>query len=305
VSLTGWPLLVTSVLASMGAIAGTIWCWGRGGWWRTVIRTAGVLVCEALLLFTAGLIVNRSLGDLFPSWSALLDQDKKAPPPTVVADPATKLDTWLHSKAIEGTHNGLVFEWHPSGAAAWHLPAPPVIYVPPRYFTAKTARFPVVLVLAPAKAGPAQGAWDPHKINLIVPRADGADTPAVIVFLRTDHPDAAVLTRTLPRVLDGDLRTTSRAWGLVGVDADAAAGLDALVQDPLRFWSAAAVIEEAAVPKAVSHQRALLDWQSELIVGKGHPADTKLSDALHWVYTRLPAPLTPPLTGPVDPNAPR
>src|SRR2546421_3410024 len=288
----------------MGAIAGTIWCWGRGGRWRTVVRTAGVLVCEALLLFPAGLIVNRSL-DLFPSWSALLDQDKKAPPPTVVADPATKLDTWLHGRAVEGTHNGLVFEWHPSGAAAWHLPAPPVIYVPPRYFSATTARFPVVLVLAPAKAGPAQGAWDPHRINLIVPRSDDAPTPAVIVFLRTDRPDATVLTRTLPRILDGDLRTVSRGWGMIGVDTDAPTGLDALAQDPLRFWSGAAVVAGDAPPKVQGHPQALLDWQGTLVVGRGHPPDNRLSEALRWVYGRLPAPVTPPLTGPVDPNAPR
>src|SRR5439155_3773552 len=134
----------------------------------------------------------------------------------------------------------------------------------------------------PVKAGPAEGGWAPHKINLIVPKSDDATTPAVIVFLRTDHVAPAVLTRTLPQVLDGDLRTTTRAWGVVGVDGDAAAGLDALVQDPLRFWSAAAVVEDAAVPKAVSHQRALLDWQGTLIVGKGHPADARLSDALHW-----------------------
>ena len=53
------------------------------------------------VVFAAGLIVNRAQGDLFPSWSALLDQDKKAPPPTVVADPATKLDTWLRAKRNE------------------------------------------------------------------------------------------------------------------------------------------------------------------------------------------------------------
>jgi hypothetical protein len=305
VSLTGLPLLVFSIVASIGAFVLTILVWRRGGRWRTVTRTAGVLLCEALVLCTAGLVVNRSLGDLFPSWSALLNQDRAAPPPTVVADPATKLDVWLHARAVEGTHNGLVFEWHPSGAAAWHLPAPPVIYVPPRYFTAKTARFPVVLVLAPVKAGPAQGAWDPHKINLIVPRSDDAPTPAVIVFLRTDRPDATVLTRTLPRILDGDLRTTARGWGMIGVDADAAAGLDALMQDPLRFWSAAAVVDDTGLAKALAHPHALLDWQATTVLGRGHTTESRLPEALRWVYGRLPAPLTTPLTGPVDPNAPR
>ena len=304
-SLTGLPLLVSGILASVGAFALTIWSWGRGGRWRAVTRTAGVLVCEALVLFTAGLVVNRSLGDLFPSWSALLNQDRAAPPPTVVADPATKLDVWLHARAVEGTHNGLVFEWHPSGAAAWHLPAPPVVYVPPRYFTATTARFPVVLVLAPAKAGPAQGAWDPHKINLLVPRSDDGLTPAVIVFLRTERPDVTALTRTLPKILDGDLRTAARGWGVIGIGTDAAGGLDALVQDPVRFWSAAAVVDDSQLATVLGHPHALLDWQGTLVVSHGHPAESRLPEALRWTYGRLPAPLTPPLTGPVDPDAPR
>jgi hypothetical protein len=53
------------------------------------------------------------------------------------------------------------------------------------------------------------------------------------------------------------------------------------------------------------HPQALLDWQGTLVVGRGHPPDNRLSEALRWVYGRLPAPVTPPLTGPVDPNAPR
>src|SRR6266545_2314031 len=145
-------------MASLGAFGLTIWAWGRGGWWRPVTRTLGVLLCEALVLGTVGVAVNRSL-EIFPSWSALLDQDRPPPPPTtIVADPTTKLDVWLHDRASEGARSGLVFEWKSTEVKAWHLPAPPVIYVPPRYFTATTARFPVVLIIAPAHAGPAPGA---------------------------------------------------------------------------------------------------------------------------------------------------
>jgi hypothetical protein len=335
VSLTGLPLLVVSILAALGAFAVTIWSWRRGRWWRPVTRTVGVLACEALVLFTVGLVTNRSL-DIFPSWSALLDQDRKAPPPTVVAaDPTTKLDDWLRTRAVEGTHNGLVFEWRPADTATWHLTTEPVVYVPPRYFSERAAHFPVVLVVAPGAAGPGQGAWDPHKVNLLVPRSDTDVSPAVIVFLRTDHPDPAVLTAAIPKMLDGDLRTIGRGWAVVGIGADAEAGLDALTADPLRFWSAVAVADNTGIlPKGVGKPRSLLDWQSALSVeGEGRtdrpehgrpqaepstapsgspaagvqvvaPADARLAAALRWAYGRLPAPVAPPLSGPVDPNAP-
>ena len=192
-SLTGVPLLVLGVVASLGALAGTVWFWRGANWWRPITRTAGVLACEALILVTTGLVVNRSL-EIFPSWSALFNRHHAAPAPTVVADPTTRLDVWLRSRAVEGARNGLVFEWRPAGVGTWHLTAAPVVYVPPRYFTATAARFPVVLVVAPTKAGPAQGAWDAHKLNQVVPHADAEVNPAVLVFLRTDHPDQTVLT---------------------------------------------------------------------------------------------------------------
>jgi hypothetical protein len=334
VSLTGLPLLLLSLLASGGAFALTIWGWRRGGWWRPVTRTVGILACDALVLFTAGLLVNRSL-EIFPSWPALFNQHHAAPPPTVVADPSTRLDVWLHSRAVEGTHNGLVFEWRPTGSAAWHLSIAPVVYVPPRYFTATAARFPVVLVVASTKAGPAQGAWDPHKINLLVPRGDAEVNPAVIVFLRTDHPDEALLTHVLPKVLDADLRTAARGWAMISIGPTAAAGFGALAQDPVRFWSAVAVADGLdGLPKELARPHALLAGQATLIiVGSAAPghhvgspapvpspgssapgqsrvevvarADARLPAALHWVYQLMPAPLVAPVTGPVDPNAPR
>jgi hypothetical protein len=243
VSLTGLPLLVFSVLAAVAALILTVRYWGRGGRWRAVTRTVSVLLCEALALFAGGVIVNHALGDLFPSWSALLQQDRTAPPPPVVADPATRLDVWLRSRALEGEHNGLVFDWRPVDATAWHLPDPPTIYVPPAYFTQHSARFPVVLVIAPSKDGPAQAAWDARKVNLLVPRTGGEVTPAVLVFLRVDHPDVTLLAQTLPERLDEDLRTSPRGWGVIGVAFDAAVALDSLVRAPLRFWSAAVVAD--------------------------------------------------------------
>ena len=306
-SLTGLPLLVLSAVASLGAVAGTVWFWRGTAWWRPISRTAGVLACEALILFTAGLVVNRSL-EIFPSWSALFNRHHAAPPPTVVADPGTRPDVWLHSRAVEGARNGLVFEWHPARAAAWHLEAAPVIYVPPRYFSATALRFPVVLVVAPSHAGPAQGGWDPRKINQVVPHADAEVNPAVLVFLRTDHPDETVLTKVLPGQLDEDLRTAARGWAVVGVGADA--GFTALARDPLRFWFAVA-IDGAPRPAPPDE----LAWQATLSIIERPPGhgsvqvvarpEDRLPAAFQWVYRQLPAPLAAPLTGPVDPNAPR
>jgi hypothetical protein len=286
-----------------------------------------------LTLFAGGVVVNHALGDLFPSWSALIAPDRAAPP--VVADTATTLDVWLQSRASEGARNGLVFDWKPAGAADWHLAGSPTIYVPSAYFTATSARFPVVVVVAPSKDGPAQGAWDTRKVNVLVPRSGDGVTPAVLVFLRVDHPDPILLTQTLPQRLDQDLRTSPRGWGVIGVAVDATVALQALNLQPLRFWSAAAVADQTGrLPQAAAAPHTYLDWQGALtIVGgtssskapgrpgsaspkaPGHPgaaeeanlrapvktiprADARLPAALDWICRRLPAPLAVPLTGP-------
>ncbi len=314
--LTGLPLLVISIIVSLSAVAGTVWFWRGGEWWRPVARTVAILVCEALVLFTTGLAVNRAL-DIFPSWSTLFHQHRAAPPPTAVADPATRLDDWLRGRTLEGARNGLVFEWRPGGAATWHLSTAPFVYVPPRYFTAKAARFPVVLLVAPAQAGPAQGGWDPHKVSVLVRRADRDVDPAVLVFLRTDHPDD-MLIRKLPEQLDEDLRTSARGWAVVGVGPAAPLAFDALPRDPLRFWAAVAVSETpGGLPKGLATIRADLDGQDTLTIVGGPPSaarsgvdvvarpEDRVPHALQWAYRHMPAPLAAPITQPIDPAAPR
>jgi hypothetical protein len=286
VSLTGAPLLVLGILASLGALVATIRYWRRGGRWRILTRTVGILVCEVLALATAGLIVNHALDDLFPSWSALFGPDRAVAAPTIVADPTTGLDEWLRGHRAEGERHGLTFEWKPVGAAAWHLPAPPVISVPPAYFTATALRFPVVLVLSPAK--------------LAAPVADG---PAIVVYLRVDRPDAMLLTQELPERLDGDLRVLARGWAVVGVGTDAGAGPLALTRAPTRFWSAVEVPEgNRPLPDVERGLPAYLDWQKSWTVPARTPDPGRLAAALHWVYPRLPAPLADPLSGPPGAN---
>jgi len=301
VALTGLPLLVLAIAAALAAFGLTIRYWPRGGRWRILTRTTGVLVCEALVLFTAGLVVNRALDNLFPSWTTLLHQDS-APPPAALAAPRSRLDAWLHTRAAQGAREGLVVDWTPPAARSWSLSAIPVLAVPPDYFTATAARFPVVVVVTPDGVPPP------------------IDPPAIVVVLRTDRLDPTFLTRTLPAALGADLRVAPHGWGVVGVGADAAAGLDALDRDSARYWSAVAAADAAdRLPDAVFAPRDLAGGQAALTIAGGSggalpatgrvqvvgPVPERLPAALRWVYAHLPAPLAAPLpTGPATPPLP-
>ena len=111
------------------------------------------------------------------------------------------------------------------------------MWVPPRYFSATGTNFPVVLVVLPAAGGPGS------------PVLDGAG-PAVLVFVRTDEPDAKVLTRTLPERLDTELRTVPRGWGIIG-----AGGLAATVARAAAHQPGPLPVRPATGSKAVGGRR--------------------------------------------------
>jgi hypothetical protein len=214
VALTGLPLLVLAVVASLSLLYLTIRYWSRG----VVVRVVAILCVEALVLFTAGLVVNRAFDDLFPSWTALLHQDTVPAPAAQAATPA-RLDGWLRGR------DSRTFAWTPAGERFWPLAQPPTVVVPAAYLSLAAQRFPVVVVVSP----------DPPEVVADPP------TPAVLVWLRADRIDADFLTRTLPAALESDLRVTSGGWAAVGIGTDCAAGLDALAKDSARYRSAAAV----------------------------------------------------------------
>lgn len=213
-ALTGLPLLAFAVMACLAVLYLTVRHWSRG----VAVRVVGIVCVEALVLFTAGLVVNRAFGDLFPSWTALLHQDTVPAPPAGAAVPGG-LDGWLRGR------DGRTFAWTPAGARYWPLTEPPTVVVPAGYLAAAAQRFPVVVVVSPDPPGPVP-----------VP-----PTPAVLVWLRSARIDANFLTRTLPAALEPDLRVSSRGWAAVGVGADDVVGLDALAKDSSRYRSAAAV----------------------------------------------------------------
>jgi hypothetical protein len=330
VSLIGLPLLVTSIVATLAGFAATVVLWGRGGRLRVPTRTVLILLCEALVIFSAAIVVNRSL-DLYPSWSTLVQKAAPPPPPDAVADPATSLEVWLKARATGGATNGLVFDWKVA-EASWHLATAPTVYVPPAYFTSTALRFPVVVVLAGARSGPAQAAWDPHRVAQLAHATGTGANPAVLVFLRLARPAASALLATqLPGRLDGALRVRQRGWAVIGIGGEAGTGLTALADQPARYWAGAVVADGGAGLSAaiVNRARKLRLDQTVLLVapaggglggsGAGKPSgtagtggsadpvtqdavarpDDRLSDALRWAYQELPAPLAAPVTAPV------
>jgi lysyl-tRNA synthetase class 2 len=180
VSLTGLPLLVLSALATAVVGTLTVRLWGRiriGG------RFAGVLLLEALIVFTAGLVVNRQ-EQFYPSWQALRGDTG-----------TTLITTGVRAGLLDDHLPAGPFGWRPPELAAWHLAAPPTVRLPAGYQQRPGVAFPVVLVF---------GAHAPR-------------TPSVVTvtLAPTSHTTAPAL-RTLPGALRHDLRVTATGWDVIG-----------------------------------------------------------------------------------------
>ncbi|WP_249997694.1 hypothetical protein [Actinoplanes sp. M2I2] len=195
-TLTGVPLILLTASATAAAGAAVGWVWPRGGRLQPFTRVAGVLVVEALVVLTAGLVVNRH-EQFYPSWQALQGDTGTA----TVADRrhAGLLDDRVRSDRLT---------WRPQGLAAWRLARPPTVTLPPDYRERPGVAFPVVL----AFAGPGGPGAPPRR------------TPeAVTVTIAPTAGTTAAALSSLPDRLSHDLRVTTAGWDVVGRQPLAAA----------------------------------------------------------------------------------
>ena len=218
VALTGVPLLAAVALAAAAAIAAIIALWSRFGRWRLLGRAAGVLLCELLVVLSAGLIANRG-GQFYPSWQALLGHTGTA---TVTAPrPAGRLDAQLAGVTA--------LRWQPVDSAGWRLAAPAEVVAPPGYAEQASATFPVVVELGGNAAEHSPGVVGRGVVGVVV-----------VPSART----TAAALASLPAALARDLRVTGRGWALVTSAAQAPLAEQLIRQEPGRF-AALAVVGDA------------------------------------------------------------
>jgi hypothetical protein len=191
-------VIVIAAVVTVAALAATVLVWRRWGRWGFLVRPAGVLLTEALLVLTVGLVVNRSQ-QFYPSWAALFATSD--PGPASYHTSAGRLDARLAAQPSVRS-----FPWRPSGWTAWRLAAAPTVTVPADYLAHPSWRYSAVLVLGgrpwplPPVAGPTV------LVNVTTTAATTASTLAVAV----------------PGSLGRDLRVTSHRWALVASAADGA-----------------------------------------------------------------------------------
>lgn len=179
-SLTGHPLLLLSAFGTLLVTAATIRLWPRR--WPAA-RIAGVLLIEALVVFTVGLEVNR-VEDFYPSWQALAGRTGTG---TVTEQ--------VHAGVLDTHVPPGPFPWRPHDLSSWHLSAAPIVSLPVDYQERTGVTFPVVLALGtPA------------------PRPRDAITVSIAPTAKTT---AAELC-TLPGELRRDLRASAIGWDVVG-----------------------------------------------------------------------------------------
>ena len=202
-SLTGVPLFVCAVLATAAALAATVLVWNRWGRLRFVLRPFGVLLTEALLVVSVGLVVNRSQ-QFYPDWAALMQSSNTTG--TTYAVHAGGLDAWLRDQSGDAADQGSAFPWQPAGWADWHLAGAPLVFTPAGYLKHTGWRYPTLLVLDDGKTG-----WTTASETAAARSAGRTVGPAVVVFARTTpatSPDT--LTSVLPAALAHDLEERAR-----------------------------------------------------------------------------------------------
>jgi hypothetical protein len=311
-SLTGMPLILLAGAAVVVACAATVLTWGRWPRLRFVLRPAGVLLIEALLLFSIGLVVNRS-EQFYPSWAALFGNSSGSGE-TNYPTTAGHLDRWLAEQAGAKRGDARNFAWKPSGLAGWDLTGEPRVFLPAGYLLHPAWRYSVVLVVGDAAAG-----WP---ATAEAAAATSAKSPVIIVYATTTpRTTTQTLITDLPNELGHDLRVTAHRWGIVASGAEATIAQQAVVSGQGRYPVFATV--RAAAPPPVkpptkkagnpflgAFEQTQKETEStepppgtEAIVfsteatGPPHVTVPTLADglvgAVGWVADRMPPPLAP------------
>ena len=262
-TLTGLPLIALAVLATAAAITGTTLLWSRYGRWRLLSRSAGVLLCEALVVLSAGLIANRQ-EQFYPSWQALAGDTGTVA--TSAGRPAGRLDSSFGLKST--------VTWQPPGSAGWHLAGAATVSIPPGYLASRGS-YPALISLGGSPAG--------GDLVRVV-----ADPTA-----RTSTADLA----GLPAALSGNLRLTGHGWALLASAAQAGLAARLAGADPGRFAALAVVggppagfrpppfVAVAVVRPKAAHSR----------LPRGVTALTgSWAAATRWAVAQTPAPLAAP-----------
>ncbi|MCU7727753.1 hypothetical protein ODJ79_28885 [Actinoplanes sp. KI2] len=317
-SLTGSPLIVLAAFGTLAAVAATVLGWNRFGRVRYLVRVAGVLLAEVLLLLSVGLAVNRS-EQFYPTWDALLGtapslvttQDK-----TYRSTPGA-LDQELAARAAGRTGDAQTFLWQSADWHAWGLAAAPTVITPPGYLLHPTWAYSVVLVV-----GVNPASWTAAQEGSAARRASATGISAVVVFATTTAATTApALATALPARLDRDLRVTTHRWAIVAAADDAALADTAVADAAARYPSIAVVPAGAqrttpagAQPTAPAGAQptapagALPAGVTAAAVVEGSPAaappagvvplPSTASDALYtalsWAIGRTPPPLASP-----------
>ncbi|MBM2623275.1 hypothetical protein JIG36_48040 [Actinoplanes sp. LDG1-06] len=185
-SLTGRPLILLAAFTAVVIGAATVRFWSRGGRFRALSRTAGVLLLEASLVITAGLAVNRH-EEFYPSWQALR------------GDTGTETVTdRVHAGLLDVHARDGSFTWRPPGLRAWNLARPPTVTLPADYHDRTDVTFPVMLEFA------TQGAAS-HRTG-----------EEVTVTLSPTATTSATALLSLPAELARDLRVSTVGWSVEG-----------------------------------------------------------------------------------------
>lgn len=285
-ALTGRPLIVLAVLGTLAVLAATVlsWRWGRRR--RFLLRPFGVLLTEAMLLLTVGLIVNRA-EQFYPTWSALTQHARTSG--TTFAVPPGGLDGQLRALAGPALDGSVTLTWQPGGSSGWHLAQAPTVVTPAGYLLHPGWRYPALLVLDDGTTG-----WTPAAETAAARGATATD-PAVVVFARTTAATTVdTLTTTLPGALGHDLRVTGRRWALVAAPGDAALARRVVTAAPARY-PAVALITRAGPPRAAKITAVALRPAADppLPAGIDVTTTSALPAALAWACRQTPPPLAP------------